>query len=59
MTQVRTEPYYPQSDGKLERWNQSIISVCILPGVPLCLDAVARAPMERYRSNRPFADSAT
>lgn len=37
MTQVRTSPYYPQSNGKLERWNGSIKSECIRPGVPLSL----------------------
>ena len=38
MTHVRTSPYYPQSNGKIERWNQSIKSEAIRPGVPLCLD---------------------
>jgi putative transposase len=38
MTHVRTAPYYPQSNGKMERWNQSIKSECIRPGVPLSLD---------------------
>ena len=35
MTHVRTAPYYPQSNGKMERWNKSIKSECIRPGVPL------------------------
>jgi putative transposase len=35
MTQVRTSPYYPQSNGKLERWHKSLKSECIRPGTPL------------------------
>ena len=37
MTQVRTSPYYPPSNGKRERWNGSIKRECIRPGVPLSL----------------------
>ena len=42
MTHVRTSPYYPQSNGKLERWNRSIKSECIRPGVPLSLEDADR-----------------
>lgn len=47
MTHVRTSPYYPQSNGKLERWNKSIKSECIRPGVPLSV-ADAERLIEQY-----------
>jgi putative transposase len=37
MTHVRTSPYYPQSNGKIERWHKSLKSECIRPGTPLSL----------------------
>jgi transposase InsO family protein len=42
MTHVRTSPYYPQSNGKLERWHQSLKSECIRPGTPLSLEDARR-----------------
>ena len=42
MTHVRTSPYYPQSNGKLERWHQSIKRECIRPGTPLTPDDARR-----------------
>lgn len=47
MTHVRTSPYYPQSNGKLERWHKSLKNECIRPGVPLTL-ADARRLIGRY-----------
>jgi transposase InsO family protein len=34
LTHVRTSPYYPQSNGKLERWHGSLKDECIRPGCP-------------------------
>lgn len=42
MTHVRTSPYYPQSNGKLERWHKSLKSECIRPGTPLSLEDARR-----------------
>jgi putative transposase len=42
MTHVRTSPYYPQSNGKLERWHKSIKSECIRPLTPLTLEDARR-----------------
>ena len=38
MTHVRTSPFYPQSNGKLERFHRTIKSECIRPQTPLCLE---------------------
>lgn len=37
MDHVRTSPFYPQSNGKLERWHQSVKCECIRPKTPLDL----------------------
>jgi putative transposase len=47
MTHVRTSPFYPQSNGKIERWHKSLKGECIRPGTPLSLDD-ARRLVEGY-----------
>ena len=42
LTHVRTAPYYPQSNGKIERWHRSLKSDCLRPGTPLCLEDALR-----------------
>ena len=38
LTHVRTSPYYPQSNGKLERWHGSLKTECIRPTCPATKD---------------------
>jgi putative transposase len=38
MTHVRTSPYYPQSNGKLERWHKSLKGECVRPACPADVD---------------------
>ena len=42
MTHVRTSPYYPQSNGKIERWHKSIKTECIRPKIPVSLEDARR-----------------
>jgi transposase InsO family protein len=42
MTHVRTSPYYPQSNGKIERFHKTIKGECIRLMVPLSLDDARR-----------------
>jgi len=47
MTQVTTSPYYPQSNGKKERWFGTLKRECLRPGTPLSL-ADARRLVARF-----------
>jgi putative transposase len=42
MTHVKTSPYYPQSNGKIERWHKTLKGDCIRTQVPLSLDDARR-----------------
>jgi transposase InsO family protein len=42
MTHVRTSPYYPQSNGKLERWHKSLKSEGLRPAAPASADEARR-----------------
>lgn len=42
LSHVRTSPYYPQSNGKLERWHGSLKDECIRPSSPQTLEEATR-----------------
>jgi len=42
MTHVKTSRSHPQSNGKIERWHQSLKVECIRPGTPLSLNDARR-----------------
>jgi len=55
MTHVRTSPFYPQSNGKLERWHKSLKTECIRPLTPLTVEDARRliqSYVDRYNTVR-------
>ncbi len=55
MTHVKTSPYYPQSNGKLERYHKTIKSTCIRVKTPLSLEdarSVVSEFVTRYNNER-------
>jgi putative transposase len=47
MTHVRTSPYYPQSNGKIERWHRTLKADALRPAAPAGLDP-ARATVADF-----------
>jgi putative transposase len=55
MTHVRTSPYYPQSNGKIERWHRTLKGDCIRTETPLTLEDAQRIVaryVEQYNTVR-------
>ena len=49
MSHVRTSPFYPQSNGKLERYHKTIKSECIRPKVALSVEEARNQIVEYIR----------
>ena len=54
MTHVRTAPYYPQSNGKIEAWHKTLKATTIRPNNPATLDEARRlvASFVAYYNNK-------
>ena len=55
MDHVRTSPYYPQSNGKIERWHGTLKAEAVRPKTPLCLEDARRVVgtfVEEYNTTR-------
>ena len=55
MTHVRTSPYYPQSNGKIERWHKTLKHTTIRPKAPNSLEEARRVVadfVEHYNTVR-------
>ncbi len=52
---MRTSPFYPQSNGKIERWHKTLKSECIRPKTPLSLEdarEVVKGFVDHYNNER-------
>lgn len=58
MKHVRTSPYYPQSNGKIERYHKAIKTECIRPQCPTSLEEAKRVVtryVQHYNTERLHA----
>ena len=56
MDHARTSPYYPQSNGQIERWHGSLKVEAVRPKTPLSLNDARRVVgrfVEEYNTTRP------
>ena len=49
LSHVRTSPYYPQSNGKLERWHGSLKAECIRPSSPRTIEEAEKRVRDYVR----------
>jgi putative transposase len=55
MSHVRTSPYYPQSNGKIEAWHKTLKQECVRPQAPDSVEAARRVVssfVEEYNDHR-------
>ncbi len=55
MTHVRTSPYYPQSNGKIEAWHKSLKKECVRPSAPRSYEEAQQAVasfVDEYNNRR-------
>lgn len=50
MTHIKTSPYYPQSNGRLERFHKTIKGEYIRVKTPLSLEDARRLVANHYRA---------
>ena len=53
MDHVRTSPYYPQTNGKIERWHGSLKAEAIRPETPLTLEDARRSSATSWSITTP------
>jgi transposase-like protein len=58
LTHVKTSPYYPQSNGKIERWHKSLKADCIRPGTPSTSSRPAASSPHTSTTTTPCASTA-